>query len=525
MNGPTPRLRDDLTIEPTSDGAFHLVDSLTRRRFAVDEAQVEVLRALDGTSTPNQIASDVLGDPAVEPELTAFVEKLRAFGMLHGEADAAGRQATAVADAGRARHDAKVRDTVRFAASSIPFYRERFRGLADAVEGPADLSRLPTMTKRDVRENFPSRMLPDGISAAELVASGEVELYSTSGTTGERLQTFYDAKRHAYPERFPGIDPVPGRWGAARIALFTTPICSGAVCHMGGSSYEDRLMKDGTYLALHSSDRVLALTRSELEGILRDVERFQPTILRTDPVYAFALARALEREGLPFPKFDVIWTAYEYCSVIHRPLIERAFGAPVHTLYAATDLGGGCQAFRCTNGHYHVRHNQYIFEFLGKDEQRVAPGRVGEIAVTSLYHRFVPVIRYRVEDLGRPLETPCSCADGAWPAFDLEGRIKDCMRATDGRLVTTRAFDDLFLGLDWLDFYQATQVGERSFDVLGMRRAGTDTRDAEVFLDRARGLLGQDAELRLKYVRQIAAEQSYKFRLTGSRVSEATSVW
>src|SRR5262249_40433499 len=157
-------------------------------------------------------------------------------------------------------------------------------------------------------------------------------------------------------------------------------------------------------------------------AILRDLERFQPSVLRVDPVYAVALVRALEREQLPIPRVDAVWTAYEYCSALHRPILEAAFAAPVTTVYAATDLGGGCQAFRCERGVFHVWQEQYVFEYL-RGGQPVAAGELGEIAVTSLAHRFMPLVRYCVEDLGRPLAEPCSCDHADWLGFTLEGRL------------------------------------------------------------------------------------------------------
>jgi phenylacetate-CoA ligase len=233
-----------------------------------------------------------------------------------------------------------------------------------------------------------------------------------------------------------------------------------------------------------------------------------------DPIYAVALVRALEREGLSMPRVEVLWTAYEYCSVLHRPVLERAFGVPVYTVYAATDLGGGCQAFRCARGHFHVRQNQYVFEFLRRGRP-VAPGELGEIAVTSLYHRYMPLIRYRVEDLARPLGTRCPCTHGDWPAFVLEGRLRDCMRDAAGQVVTTRAFDDLFAGLSWIDFYQMTQRSPRDYELLAVRRPGTDEAEEALFRERAHALLGSEARLRVRYVREIPTERSFKFRLTG----------
>lgn len=516
-----PHLRRDLKLEELQEGSLKILDPVTRRCFSVDEIQGTVIRELDGRHTADEITAELFGASSEELAVVEkFIARLQTLALLDENLTNEAiikRQSNTLRELAKNRRDERVATVIAWAGSSIPLYRERFGPITDQIGGIGDLPRLPTMTKSDIRENFPGRLLPEGISAAELMEKGDAWLYSTSGTTGDRLQVFYDAERQAYPQSFPGIHPVRGGWSGAKIALFTTPICSGTVCHMGRTRYEDRLTHGGTYLSLNSSDHAMSLTRLELLSILEDLERFQPSIMRVDPIYAMALVRALEREGLSIPKVDAIWTAYEYCSVLHRPVLESAFGVPVFTVYAATDLGGGCQAFRCKRGLFHVRQNQYVFEFLRRG-QPVAPEELGEITVTSVYHRFMPLVRYRVEDIGRPISETCSCPHGDWPAFQLESRRRDCMLDTSGRIVTTRAFDDIFEGLSWIDYYQMMQRSVRDYELLAVRRLDTGEADAAVFLDRARSLLGKDANIRIRYVREIPTEKSFKFRLTGSTI-------
>ncbi len=513
-----PLIRQDLSSEPHEDGGLEVFDPVTSRSFLFDDAQSAVFLACNGQLSHTEIAKQVFDDVDEVPTVEVFVDALRALGLLEmsgSQADLARLQSERLNLLHQPEWDRSLLETVRNAAASVPLYRERFAGVA--VDEVDDLQNLPLLTKSDIRENFPGRLLPDDINASELLERNDVWLYSTSGTTGDRLQVLYDAERTGYPQTFPGIRAVPGGWGNARIALFTTPVCSGTVCHMGQTKFEDRLSHGGAYLSLNSSDRVMSLTRAELVEILEDLERFKPSILRVDPIYAVALIRALQREQLPIPSVDVIWTAYEYCTLIHREIIEEAFKCPVFTVYAATDLGGGCQAFRCREGHFHVRRNQYLFEFLDGSDP-VDPGSVGQITVTSTYHRFMPLIRYRVGDLGRPVEQTCPCSHGDWDAFHLEGRTRDCMVSTSGEIVTTRSVDNLFEGLNWADFYEVKQHGANDFELMVVRRPGSNDQ-APQWMDRARELLGADASFReVREVREIPTEKSFKFRLTGSTV-------
>lgn len=509
-----PQLRN-LPGEWVGDDLFLLIDPETKRRFFFDQAKGRVIVALDGKHSTSEIASDCLGDPTSEPEVDKFIGKLTSLGLIEtGQpvAELRQRQVETLRRESERKRDTSLLQTLKWSSTAIPFHR-RLREFVDDIHNTADLAKLPFMTKRDIRENFPHNLLPEGLDIYDLVDRKQVTLESTSGTSGERLQVLFDRKFPHFPPTYPAMWPVKSGLKDLKIALFTTPICSGTICHMGGMPYEDRV--DNFYLTLNSSDRVMSLRQAELEDVVSDLERFKPSVLLVDPVYCTALLRQLQRAKLPIPKVDVIWTAYEYCSVLYKEILEEGFGVPVFDNFGSTDTGGGVAAFQCERGRHHVREDKFLFEFV-RDGRPVELGELGDIVVTSLNHRYMPIVRYRVGDLARPIGYACDCSHGQWPAFDLEGRLKDCMFDTKGGIVTTRAFDSIFRGLRWLDFYRFTQQSRTEYELLGVRRDGTDESDADEFMTRAKALLGDDASIRVRYSSTLPAEKSLKYRLTSS---------
>jgi phenylacetate-coenzyme A ligase PaaK-like adenylate-forming protein len=70
---------------------------------------------------------------------------------------------------------------------NVPLYASRLAG----IESPADLSRLDFISKRDMREGFPHNFLPLTPSLDDLIATREIELEYTSGTSEERLPVVF----------------------------------------------------------------------------------------------------------------------------------------------------------------------------------------------------------------------------------------------------------------------------------------------------------------------------------------------
>jgi phenylacetate-CoA ligase len=514
-----PRLRKDLEIE-VRDGGVDVVDPVTRRRFRFRDGQAEVVGFLDGHRSPEEIADRVAGRDQL-PAITGFLARLSRLGLLDGpdleEGDVALLQAREMREPARLQRDRRVAEVVRWAAEQLPFYRERIGDLAPTVRGVQDLARLPTTTKTDLRDHFPAGFIEEGSTLQELATLGKVVLLASSGSTGGRVPALVDgyAGSSVFAHRHPGMR-ASGDFASMRMAFFTTPNCSAQVC-LRTSTYEERLRDEGRQLMITSSERVMKLRREEIDKIVSDFERYRPDCLHIDPTYAVALVRALERHGISIPRVRSIFSGYEFLSGRHERILSQAFGVPIYQIYGATEINNDA-AFTCEKGRFHAVDETHVFEFL-KDGGPVPPGEVGAVAVTQLRTRTSTLIRYLVGDLGTPLEE-CGCQFDDLPAFHLEGRAQEVLFTTSNAPVTTRAVDQLFDGLDWVDFYQLVQRDRDRYELFavpcdGMERA----EDERMFLDRSRALFGADAQISIEYVRELPMNPSLKYSLTRNMMS------
>ena len=73
-----------------------------------------------------------------------------------------------------------------------------------------------------------------------------------------------------------------------------------------------------------------------------------------------------------------------------------------------------------------------------------AVGEVGDLLVTTLNNRAMPLIRYRIGDRGMLLEGGCPCGRGLPLMQVAEGRISDSFTAPSGRRVSGVLFPHLF---------------------------------------------------------------------------------
>ena len=61
-------------------------------------------------------------------------------------------------------------------------------------------------------------------------------------------------------------------------------------------------------------------------------------------------------------------------------------------------------------GGYHMRDRDLLIEILDPETgQPVPEGQYGELVLTTLRRRGMPLVRYRTGDLGRMIAEPCAC--------------------------------------------------------------------------------------------------------------------
>jgi phenylacetate-CoA ligase len=129
---------------------------------------------------------------------------------------------------------------------------------------------------------------------------------------------------------------------------------------------------------------------------------FRYNIIAADPTWLVSLSELAEQKGM-FP-LKLILAAGDRMTDVYRKYIEDVWKAPVILAYGSTEAGGGV-GMECHNRQgYHLDEFNFWFEIMDQDSEGY-----GELVVTTLSRRTMPLIRYRVRDVTRFIEDPCSC--------------------------------------------------------------------------------------------------------------------
>lgn len=308
----------------------------------------------------------------------------------------------------------KFLNTIRTAFSDVPFYREKFAEAGIRLSDIAtmdDIKKLPFLTKEDVRNNFPDRIVSEKFKISDCHYS------ATTGSTGRSLPFVFSAKTFAYylttsmrVYTLVGYRP----WHKIAYIKYTaveTP-------NLGPF-----------FKAIH----IPSIAGPEQQ--IKQLKESRADILTGYASIILELAKNVRPEDLKAINLKFISVNSEMSTQSQRDYIATVFNCPVYDEYSTEETW--MIASQCKAGNYHIFSDNVLIEFLDKDGRDVRPGETGEIVITTLKSPAMPFIRYKIGDLGVPGIAECTCGCGFPILESFEGRADDSFVLPDGSFVSS----------------------------------------------------------------------------------------
>jgi phenylacetate-CoA ligase len=299
------------------------------------------------------------------------------------------------------------RKTVRSAAARQKFFARRLReeGIrAEQVRGPADLGGVFT-TPEDLLSHPPEDFLCREPQA----------VFETTGTGGEPKRVYFD---HQELER-------AGRYEAA--ALYENGVRpeDRVVCTFDAGYWISSWV---TYFACRELGVFCsAVGKPAPRETYSRLGLYRYNVIVADPTWLVSLSEIAEKEGVHPVK--LILAAGDRMTGAYRKYIQDVWKAPVILGYGSTEMGGGCGMECRERQGYHLDEFNFLFEILEPDAEGY-----GELVVTTLGRRVMPLIRYRVRDVARFITEPCACGSTLGRLSPIKGRRDEMVVMGAGNL-------------------------------------------------------------------------------------------
>jgi phenylacetate-CoA ligase len=391
------------------------------------------------------------------------------------------------------------------AGTHVPYYQRCFERIGfkpASLRSVADLCRLPTLSKADIRANAAALRHNH---AARLTRS------STGGSSGEPLSFLIGSERVSHD--------VAAKWRATRwfgvdigdpeIVLWGSPIELGTQDRL--RLLRDKLMRSTLLSAFDMSD-------ANLDRYVETIRRQRPRMLFGYPYSMAHLAQHAQRRGVPMNDLGikVAFVTSEFLYPHQRDTIQQVFGCVVANGYGGRDAG--FIAHECPAGGLHITAEDIIVETLDGNGHPVANGQAGEVTITHLATRDYPFIRYRTGDIAVLDDRQCSCGRGLPMLREVQGRTNDFLVAADGTAMPCKAFTFLLREIPGIDSFKVIQESVAQTRIVLVTSAAYDPGFEQGLVDGFRRRLGGEVRVDIEYAAALSVEKSGKFRYVLSKV-------
>jgi phenylacetate-CoA ligase len=318
----------------------------------------------------------------------------------------------------------RLRALLAHAQARCPFYARRFaRAGIDArgLEGPEDLRALAPLEKRDIQEHGPDLIAADW-PRSDLLRN------QTGGSTGQPI-TFYlshDRKCSRAAATLRHNAWAGWRTGDSAAVIWGAPLDRPPPGWR--SALRALLLREPLWLDTG------ALTEETLKGFYAELRSRRPRIIQAYARAAVLFARYLEARGLEAPRPHALVSSAEVLEADDRALLERVFGCPVFNRYGCREVSVIASECDAHAGLHVMAEGLYVEVETPGGPAR--PGEMGSILVTDLLNLAMPLIRYRIGDLGSWAKGDCPCGRHLPRLAGVSGRVTDFLVGADGRLVS-----------------------------------------------------------------------------------------
>ena len=329
----------------------------------------------------------------------------------------------------RKYQDKCIRNIVRY-AYTVPIYHKKYKeqGVHPSdIKGVRDIQKLPLITKDDIRDNYPDGIVPKNFNKKQGF------LLSTSGSTGKPVFIYYDMfTAIKYVEGYIRmLKAYGGSWRKSRI-LLVIDIKPGSVEHAAFTNsvvpFLKKFISMGNIKYLHVGEKS--------ESLIKKINEFNPEFLGSDPPVLMKIA-ILKNEGLGKDiNLKYLFSSGSMLDNYTRQYVENAFNAKLLDTYGATESGPVAFESLDRDG-YHVNSDFVYLEFLDDEQKSVPCGKAGHLAVTRLYGKGTPIIRYTgMEDLVTPIEPRTIRGMTTEMIKNIGGRSIELIHTPDGRMIS-----------------------------------------------------------------------------------------
>lgn len=379
------------------------------------------------------------------------------------------------------------------AYSNCPLYKKKFSQAGikpEDIRTRNDLIKIPVITKEELI-----------LSGDDIFAKGynRQNCFSSrsSGSTGQPFTSYFDRDAWnilKYAAKLRARRACGLKFGARMINIEACSAEEAARMNQKAKELKNLAVKRG-FLSVYEDAR----------NHIDFYNEFKPEALYGLGTYFCELIDFVQESKIKWHKPDIVFTSGEMLDQLVRRKLKDYFGNKVYDIYGCSELKE--IAWECPEKKgYHINDDLCLVEVVA-----------GEIIVTSLINKAMPLIRFSIGDLGKLIDVPCSCGRAFALMEPTLGRSVDMVTTEDSRKISPYALTMAVENIEGILQYQIVQESKKEITI--KIRAGKNwsaEKETEV-RNQLKNSIGSNTNIRVQLVNKLEREPNGKFRIVKAK--------
>lgn len=406
----------------------------------------------------------------------------------------------------------KVNKLLNHSYKNVPYYREVFEKsgiVKDScidLKNIADLKQLPFMTK-DIIKQQKEQLYSEDIFHRRSYKN------TSGGSTGNPVLFIQDREYKISNqanvillESWRGTGPYDSRlllWGAERDTY------EGKKPWV---SYLKEFILNITVL------NTFTMSDKDMKNYIKILNRKKPALIRAYVQSIYEIASFANKNNIKVKPQKAIHSAAGTLYDFMREKIEDVFGCKVFNHYGSREVGPIASECNAHDG-LHIMMDHTMLEIVNENGELCQAGEEGEIVVTTLNNYSMPLIRYKIGDIGIMQEyEKCSCGCTYPKLKKVIGRSTDIFKSIDGKKIDGEYFTHLFYFIDGVKTFQVIQEEIDKIIVKIVKSSEIHHADIKEIEKKIKTIMGKKCNVVFEFVEEIPKTKTGKIMYTISKV-------
>lgn len=406
----------------------------------------------------------------------------------------------------------KLNKLLDYAYRNITYYQEMFEKSGIVIDGNInltsmnDLHRLPFLTKDIInqqKENLFSKEISDRQSYKN----------TSGGSTGKPVVFMQDREyfinnvaNFYIAESWRGVGLYDSRlklWGAERDIF---------------SGKKPLISHVRDFVSNTITLNTLSMSSQDMKNFIDILNRKKPALIIAYVQSIYELAKYAKEKKIQVEKQNAIHAAAGTLHAFMREEIEDVFGCEVYNHYGSREVGAIASECNAHDG-LHIMMDHTLVEVVNENGNLCKAGEEGEIVVTTLNNYSMPLIRYKIGDIGIMQEySECNCGCTYPKLQKVLGRTTDIFKTKKGTKIYGGYFTRLFYFYGWINQFQVIQEEIDKIVVNIVTNSKTDHDNLDEIEKKIKLVMGDECEIEFKFPSSIPKTKTGKFLYTISKI-------